>query len=68
MKITSSKLKTTKQKILPGSIVMTVDDQVYVTKHSGKVLKLIKEIEKKHHKKPLITVVPREDTLILFLL
>lgn len=48
-----------------GSIVMTVDDQVYATKQPKKVAKLLKEIEKKHHKKPLITVVPKEDTLIL---
>lgn len=48
-----------------GSIVMTVDDQVYATTQPKKVAKLLKEIEKKHHKKPLITVVPKEDTLIL---
>ena len=51
-----------------GSIVMTVDDQVYVTKNAKKVHKIIKEIEKKYHKKPLITVVPREDALILITL
>lgn len=50
---------------LRGSIVMTVDDQIYTTKQPEKVAKLLKEIEKKHHKKPLITVVPKEDTLIL---
>lgn len=48
-----------------GSIVMTVNDQVYVTKQPKKVSQIIKEIEKKYHKKPLITVVPKEDTLIL---
>ena len=48
-----------------GSIVMTVDDQIYTTKQPKKVPQLLKEIEKKHHKKPLITVVPKEDTLVL---
>lgn len=48
-----------------GSIVMTVDDKVYSTKQPKKVSQLLKEIEKKHHKKPLITVMPKEDTLIL---
>ncbi len=48
-----------------GSIVMTVDDQIYSTKQPKKIAQLLKEIEKKHHKKPLITVVPKEDTLIL---
>lgn len=44
---------------------MTINDQVYVTKQPKKVSQIIKEIEKKYHKKPLITVVPKEDTLIL---
>lgn len=48
-----------------GSIVMTVDDQVYITKQPKKVPQMLKKIENKHHKKPLITVVPKEDTLIL---
>lgn len=48
-----------------GSIVLTVDDQIYVTKQPKKVSQMIKKIEKKHHKSPLITVVPEDDTLIL---
>lgn len=48
-----------------GSIVMTVDDRIYATTQPGKVPQMLKEIEKKHHKKPLITVVPKGDTLIL---
>lgn len=48
-----------------GSIVLSVDDQIYTTKSPKKVAEMIKKIEQKHHKKPLITVVPREDTLIL---
>ena len=48
-----------------GSIVLTVDDQVYATKSPKKVAEMIKKIEQKHHKKPLITVVPSADTLIL---
>ena len=50
-----------------GSIVLTVDDQVYATKSPKKVAEMIKKIEQKHHKKPLITVVPKEGTLILTL-
>lgn len=49
-----------------GSIVMTVDDQIYSTKQPKKVPQMIKDIEKKHHKTPLITVVPKDDTLILY--
>lgn len=49
-----------------GSIVMTVDDQTYTTKQPKKVPQMIKDIEKKHHKTPLITVVPKDDTLILY--
>lgn len=51
-----------------GSIVMTVDDQIYSTTNAKSVAKMIKKIEKKHHRKPLITVIPKEDTLILILL
>lgn len=48
-----------------GSIVLSVDDQIYTTKSPKKVAEMIKKIEERHHKKPLITVVPGEDTLIL---
>lgn len=48
-----------------GSIVLTVDDQVYATRSPKKVAEMVKKIEQKHHKKPLITVVPNEGTLIL---
>lgn len=64
--MSTANLKTTSKKVLRGSIIMTVDDQVYTTKDAKKVAGMIKEIEKKHHKKPLITVIPKEDTLILF--
>lgn len=66
MKRAKSKLSVTPDwEKYRGSIVMTVDDRVYATKQPKKVPQLLKEIEKKHHKKPLITVVPKEDTLIL---
>ena len=48
-----------------GSILLTVDDQIYATKQPAKVPQMIADIEKKHHKTPLITVVPKDDTLIL---
>lgn len=63
MKITSPKRKTSQE--YKGTIVMSVDDQTYVTRQTKKVPALIKKIEEKHHKKPLITIVPKEGTLIL---
>lgn len=48
-----------------GSIVLTVDDHIYATKQPKKVPQMIKEIEKKYQKTPLITVIPKDDTLIL---
>lgn len=50
-----------------GTIVMSVDGNTYITKEPKNVQKLVKEIEEKHHKKPLITVVPDDGTLILIL-
>jgi hypothetical protein len=65
MKTTHSKHKTSRE--YRGTIVMSVDGHTYATKQTKKVPELIKEIEEKHHKKPLITVVPKEGTLILIL-
>ena len=48
-----------------GSIVLSVDDKIYTTKSPKRVHKMLQEIEKKHHRRPLITVIPKEDTLIL---
>lgn len=48
-----------------GSIVLTVNDKIYATKQPKKVPQMIKDIEKKYHKTPLVTVVPKDDTLIL---
>ena len=61
MKATKSKISSVYQ----GSIIMSVDGHKYVTKQTTNVPKLIKEIEAKHHKKPLITVIPKEGTFIL---
>lgn len=65
MKTVSSQPKNSSK--YPGTIVMSVDGQTYITKQAKKVPALIKEIEQKHHKKPLITIVPKEGTLILIL-
>ena len=65
MKTVTAKRKT--PAMYQGTIVMSVDGHTYVTKQIKKVPKLIKEIEKKHHKKPLITIVPKEGTFILAL-
>ena len=50
-----------------GSIVMVVGNDIYATKKAKNASKMLKEIEKKHHKQPLITYVPKEGTLILVL-
>lgn len=49
-----------------GSIVMVVNDQIFATKRAKNVNKLLKEIEEKFQKQPLITYIPKEGTLILF--
>lgn len=50
-----------------GSIVMVIGDDIYATKRAKNAQKMLKEIEKKYHKQPLITYVPKEGALILFL-
>jgi len=42
-----------------GSIVMVVGDEVFSTKRASKVDKMIEEIEKKYHRRPLITYTPK---------
>lgn len=65
---------TTEQKILlkqwekyRGNIVMVVGEKIYSTRRANKVNKMVEAIEKKFHKRPLITYIPKEGTLILFL-
>lgn len=50
-----------------GSIVMVIGDQIYATKRAKRVNPMIKNIENKFHRRPLVTYVPKEGTLILFL-
>lgn len=50
-----------------GQIVMIVNDKVFSTKKPSMVKKYVDKIEKKYHKTPLIAVIPKADTLILFL-
>lgn len=49
----------------PGNVVLTVNNTVYIARSPRSVHKMIKEIEKKHGKTPLVTFIPRGDTLIL---
>ena len=49
-----------------GSIVMVVGDEIFATKRAKKVHKIVQEIEEKFHRRPLITYIPKEGTLILF--
>lgn len=49
-----------------GSIVMVVGDDIFSTKRASNVDKLVDKIEKRFHRRPLITYVPKEGTLILF--
>lgn len=50
-----------------GSIVMVVGDKIFSTKSAKNVAKTINEIEKKFHRRPLITYIPKEQTLVLFI-
>ena len=50
-----------------GNIVMVIGDKIFATKRSNSVHKIIKEIEKEFHRRPLITYIPKEDALILFI-
>lgn len=50
-----------------GNIVMVVGDEIFATKRAKKVDQMIKDIEKKYHKQPLITYIPKEGTLIFFI-
>lgn len=48
-----------------GNIVMVVGEEIFATKRAKNVDRMLKEIEEKFHKQPLITYVPKEGTLIL---
>lgn len=71
-KIVSKSQNTTEQETLSknwekyrGSIVMVVGNEIFATKRAKKVHKIVKEIEEKFHRRPLITYIPKEETLIL---
>ncbi len=46
-----------------GSIVMVVGSNIFATKRAGKVNRIVSEIEKKFHRRPLITYIPKEQAL-----
>lgn len=48
-----------------GNIVMVLGDKIFSTKQGNKVPQLIDKIEQEFHRRPLITYVPKEGTLIL---
>lgn len=48
-----------------GNIVMVVKDKIFATKNAKRVGKMLEDITKKFHKRPLITYIPKEDTLVL---
>lgn len=48
-----------------GYIVMVIEDKIFAAKSAKKAYKIVEEIEKKYHKRPLITNIPKADTLIL---
>ncbi|MBI2049636.1 hypothetical protein HYT32_01900 [Candidatus Roizmanbacteria bacterium] len=69
----SKSQNTTEQKTLSknwekyrGNIVMVVGDEIFATKRAKKVHNIVKEIEEKFHRRPLITYIPKEGTLVLF--
>lgn len=49
-----------------GSIVMVVGDKLFATKQAKNVDNLIQKIESKFHRRPLITYIPKEGTMVLF--
>ncbi|TSC65536.1 MAG: hypothetical protein CEO21_388 [Microgenomates group bacterium Gr01-1014_80] len=50
-----------------GSIVMVVGNEIFSTKRAKNVNKMLKDIEKRFNKQPLITYIPKEGTLILLI-
>ena len=52
---------------LRGSIVMVVGNEIFSTKRAKNVNKMLKDIEKRFNKQPLITYIPKEGTLILLI-
>ena len=49
-----------------GNIVMVVGDEIFATKRAKNVNAIMAEIEKKYHRRPLMTYIPKEGTLVLF--
>jgi len=50
-----------------GKIVAVVGKEVFSAKSGKKAESLIKRLEKKYKKPPLVTYIPKSDTLILLL-
>ncbi|MBI2327542.1 hypothetical protein HYU92_04455 [Candidatus Curtissbacteria bacterium] len=50
-----------------GSIVMVIGDKIFSTKSAKNVASIVNKIEKKFHRRPLITYVPKEQTLVLLI-
>lgn len=48
-----------------GQIVMVIGNKIFATKRAKNVKKMLKDIVEKYHKQPLITVIPKEGTLIV---
>lgn len=48
-----------------GYVVLVIEDKIYAAKRTSKIHRLMKEIEKKYHRQPLIAVIPKADTLIV---
>lgn len=49
-----------------GKIVAVVGKKIFSADSGKKAQKMIKDIEKKYRKPPLVTYIPKADTLILF--
>jgi len=50
-----------------GKIVMVIQNKVFSTKSAHRVPSMVKRIEQKFGRRPLITYIPKADTLILWL-
>lgn len=49
-----------------GKIVAVMGDKIFAATSGAKAKIMIRKLEKKHGKPPLVTYVPKADTLILF--
>ncbi len=65
--IQEQKTLSTKWNRYKGKIVAVMGDKIFTATTGAKAKIMIQKLEKKHGRPPLVTYVPKADTLILFL-